>query len=191
MTLRDETLQNELSTNTQGAALVAARPCKCECRVLQSLFARLDQFDDRIPLEVLRTELQSLKVSVQDLATACCFAEDRYVRNRLHVGPAYEALLVCWRPGQESPVHDHAGSSCAFRVLGGDADEVVFTPEDEACEKLVAESDRRLPSGFVCAAQDADIHQVRNHRSGLDLVTLHIYSPALTKMQIYPSPAAS
>ncbi|MEM1249629.1 MAG: cysteine dioxygenase family protein [Acidobacteriota bacterium] len=184
------TVYNDLTANSSAPGLVSARPCRSECRELQALFARLDVFEERIPLSTLRRELESLVVSVEDLATACCFADDRYVRNRLHVGPAYEALLVCWRPGQESPVHDHAGSSCAFRVLGGDADEVVFTPEDGAFERLVPESDRRLPAGFVCAAQDADIHQVRNHRSGLDLVTLHIYSPALTSMQIYPTPAS-
>jgi cysteine dioxygenase len=38
----------------------------------------------------------------------------------------------------------------------------------------------------VCAAEDSDIHQVANMQApGLDLVTLHIYSPPITKMKTY------
>ena len=41
---------------------------------------------------------------------------------------------------------------------------------------------RQLPAGSVCASQDDDIHQMSNLQSGLDLVTLHIYSPPLLVM---------
>jgi cysteine dioxygenase len=44
---------------------------------------------------------------------------------------------------------------------------------------------RQVPAGSVCASQDEDIHQVSNLQSGLDLVTLHMYSPPLLVMGTY------
>ncbi len=41
-------------------------------------------------------------------------------------------------------------------------------------------------SGGVCAAQDSDTHQVSNlQAAGVDLITLHIYSPPLLRMDTY------
>ena len=43
-----------------------------------------------------------------------------------------------------------------------------------------------MPPGYICAAQDSDIHQVANMQAGgLDLVTLHIYSPPIHHMHTY------
>jgi hypothetical protein len=43
-----------------------------------------------------------------------------------------------------------------------------------------------MKPGYVCAAEDADIHQVANMQAaGSDLITLHIYSPPIRKMNTY------
>jgi hypothetical protein len=43
-----------------------------------------------------------------------------------------------------------------------------------------------MKPGYVCAAEDADIHQVANMQAaGTDLITLHIYSPPIRKMNTY------
>jgi cysteine dioxygenase len=43
-----------------------------------------------------------------------------------------------------------------------------------------------MPEGYVCAAEDADIHQVVNMQApGQDLITLHIYSTPIVKMNTY------
>ncbi len=49
-----------------------------------------------------------------------------------------------------------------------------------ACES------RELPEGATCYSEDLDIHQVSNLQADdRDLVTLHIYSPPLLKMNVY------
>ncbi len=43
-----------------------------------------------------------------------------------------------------------------------------------------------MGEGYVCAAEDSDIHQVANMQAaGKDLVTLHIYSPPIVRMNTY------
>jgi cysteine dioxygenase len=139
---------------------------------------------------VLRRELEQLEISLEDVQTAVRFGPDTYRRNLLHAGPAYQALVLCWRAGQRSPIHDHEGSSCGVRVVRGVATETIFARN--AAGLVYALRSCELRAGGVCASQDADVHQVSNLQdAGHDLVTLHIYSPPLLKMGVYSLTDAS
>jgi cysteine dioxygenase len=153
-------------------------------RTLQALFDRLDRLEGRATLEDLASELADLNLSCQDVNAFIQFADRGYTRNLVRAGPWYNVLVLCWKNGQRSPIHDHAGSSCAVRVLRGTATETVF---DYAPNGHVwATGSRAHPPGSVMASQDTDLHQVSNLQPGnADLVTLHIYSPPLLWMGTY------
>src|SRR5437867_6547238 len=147
-------------------------------------FAELDQYRDRIPLHVLTSGLKRLEVNRAAIQPYAQFSPERYRRNLMHAGPAYHALILCWRNGQQSPIHDHRGSACAVRVLSGQATETVFEMTDEG--RLFEVQERKLAPGFMCATQDLDIHRLSNVQgNGADLVTLHLYSPPLLTMGQY------
>jgi cysteine dioxygenase len=152
--------------------------------VAAHVFADLDRYEQAIPIEALLRWLHEVPVTVEDVAEVLAFDAKRYVRNLWHAGPAFQALVLCWRNGQRSPIHDHTGSNCAVRVLRGVATETVF---DRAPNGLVVPtSSRELPEGHLCASVDSDIHQVSNLQADdRDLITLHVYSPPLTTMNIY------
>jgi cysteine dioxygenase len=163
--------------------MIAGTPCEPAVPLaLRQLFESLDQYEERIPLDVLERTLRGLELKRSELENLCCFDPCAYQRNRLHRGPAYEALLMCWSSGQASPIHDHAGSSCAFRILDGTASETIFSLTDQGAVTPTAAS--CFSTGYVCAAEDADIHRVTNEQS-CELVTLHIYSPSLASMKFY------
>ena len=86
---------------------------------LKSFLKTLDSYTERIPLSVLRSGLEALSITVKDLQDFVRFRKERYQRNLIHQGPAYQALLLCWRNGQRSPIHDHRGSSCGVLILEG------------------------------------------------------------------------
>jgi len=51
---------------------------------------------------------------------------------------------------------------------------------------VYATGSRQLAAGHTCASQDADVHQMSNLQpEGSDLVTLHVYSPPLFRMNMY------
>jgi cysteine dioxygenase len=151
---------------------------------LAKLFAELDRYDAQIPVEVLRAGLQQLEISLADVRRWAQFGRERYQRNLMHAGPAYEALLLCWSAGQRSPIHDHRGSACAFRVIEGTAAETQF--ERTADGLVFATRTHDMPEGTICATFDADVHQVSNlQAAGKPLITLHIYSPALRVCNVY------
>src|SRR5438874_2653311 len=140
---------------------------------LEQWFAELDTHRARIPLDELTEGMNCLRVDFADVEKFSQFSPERYRRNLMRAGPAYHALVLCWRSGQRSPIHDHRGSSCAVRVIRGEATETVFEMTEEG--RLFEARTRHLGEGFMCATEDLDIHQISNE-SDSDLITLHIYS---------------
>ncbi len=151
---------------------------------LQELLGTLDQYESRIPLDVLDDALQRVELSCDCVSDQLIFHDDHYQRNLLHEGPAYQALIICWLNGQRSLIHDHVGSSCGVKILRGTATETIFDWSDN--RMIYPTRTSMLQEGAVCAAQDMDIHQISNLQAdNRDLVTLHIYSPKLARMGVY------
>lgn len=151
---------------------------------LAELIRYLGGLDGRADLRVLAEQLSKLRITREDVEAACKFGICSYKRNTIAESAHFELLALCWRSGHCTPIHDHLGSSCAFRVVQGTATEVRFrsTPSGLACPVQVNE----MPAGYVCSAEDEDIHQVANMQGpGEDVVTLHIYSPPPSTWRTY------
>src|SRR5882757_8501547 len=93
---------------------------------LVELFDYLDRLEERAPLADLVGELSELTIDADDLSQHVCFSEKAYARNLVRKGSWYHLLVLCWKNGQRSPIHDHAGSSCGVRVLRGTMTETTF-----------------------------------------------------------------
>jgi cysteine dioxygenase len=153
-------------------------------RTLEQLFAYLNDLPGRASVEELTGQLSRLDVTCDDLAEFIKFSDRHYTRNLVRGGLYYHALVLCWKNGQRSPIHDHKGSSCGVRVLRGTLTETFF--EVAANGLIKATRSRELSAGAVCASQDTDIHQISNLQAGSDdVVTLHVYSPPLLWMGTY------
>jgi len=153
-------------------------------RTLESLFAYLGDLTFRAPLRELTAEMAELEVDCGEVAEFIRFSDRGYTRNLVRAGPWYNALVLCWRNGQRSPIHDHKGSSCGLRVLRGTLTETLFAIAPNGHVK--ATFSRDLQPGSVIGSEDTDIHQVSNLQFGdADLVTLHVYSPPLLWMGTY------
>ena len=71
-------------------------------------------------------ELDELAVSTDDVKSHLVFSRHSYARNLVHAGPHHHLLVLCWKNGQRSPIHDHRGSVCGVRVLRGTMTETYF-----------------------------------------------------------------
>jgi cysteine dioxygenase len=151
---------------------------------LADLIAYLDGLSARADLRILERKLTALDISLDDIHEACTYGVRGYRRNTISRGPWYELLALCWKSGHCTPIHDHQGVSCAFKVIQGLPTEIRFTPTPSGLIRPASSLD--MPVGYVCAAEDADIHQVVNLQAPeTTAVTLHIYSPPITKMNTY------
>ena len=151
---------------------------------LSELLAGWDRLDAPLPQAVLLDEVRRLSISLDDLKPYVRFGRCAYRRNLVKSGPTYQVLVLCWRSGQRSPIHDHRGSGCAVRVIEGVATETMF--ERGPCGLVYPTHSLWHVAGSVCGQSDDGIHQMGNLQSpGHDLITLHVYSPALAGMRTY------
>jgi len=127
------------------------------------------------------------------------FSDDHYARNLVCRTAAFELLVLCWKPGQASTIHDHAGSLNVTRVYLGDLTSRTFRRRDggrgvtevggaaggELPRGPVELIDEQVLSGTGAAVVDrGEIHQLANE-SEAGLVTVHLYAPPLTDIVVY------
>lgn len=153
-------------------------------RPLDELFAYLDNLSGRAPLAELTAKITKLDIEIEDVEEHARFSERGYARNLVRAGDCYHAWVLCWKNGQRSPIHNHAGSSCAVKVLRGTATETLFEFAPNGHVKALFSRDHR--EGTVLGSEDTDMHQISNLQAGdAELVTLHIYTPPLLRMETY------
>jgi cysteine dioxygenase len=112
------------------------------------------------------------------------FKEGNYSRHRVMKNEFVEMLVLCWKPGQRTPIHDHNGSHGAVFVQQGILWETMFDYEVDTGLNYV--SHRELRTGGLTGSELPDIHQLGNPDvSGRDLVTVHIYAPPLGVLKTY------
>lgn len=135
-------------------------------------------------LEALTSWLSTVEISQLDLEPFIGFKEGNYWRHRVCRNDAVEMLVICWRPGQKTPIHDHNGSHGVVRVHQGLMQETIFTFDEQ--QGLSFATGRECPQGTVTGAGVPDIHQLGNPEvSGRDLITVHVYAPPLGVLKTY------
>lgn len=112
------------------------------------------------------------------------FKEGNYSRHRVMKNEFVEMLVLCWKPGQRTPIHDHNGAHGAVFVHEGILWETTF--DYDTNHGLGYKSHRELRTGGLTGSEIPDIHQLGNPDvSGRDLITIHIYAPPLGVLKTY------
>ena len=151
---------------------------------LAGLVAALAAQQSLPTLEQLDSWLANSAINREDLLPYLGFKEGNYWRHRVFRNDFVEMLVLCWRPGQRTPIHDHNGSQGAVMVYEGLMWETTFNFESDT--GLTYKSGCEYGPGEVTAAAVPDIHQLGNPDvSGQDLITIHIYSPPLGVLKTY------
>lgn len=156
--------------------------------------------DSRLTFKTLAEALESLtavpslaevyalvertNMAPEDIAPYMLFKAGNYSRHRVMKNEHVEMLVLCWKPGQRTPIHDHNGSHGAVFVHKGILWETTF--EYDTDTGLQYASHRELRAGGLTGSEIPDIHQLGNPDvSGRDLVTIHIYAPPLGVLKTY------
>lgn len=150
----------------------------------KALQERLGGLESEPALADLDGWLSRVQLTEEDLRPFRVFKQGTYARHRVLRNSFVELLVLCWLPGQRTPIHDHNGSYGAVRVCEGVMWETTFAL-NEACE-LYYRSAREWAQGEVTGADVPDIHQLGNPEcSGQKLITLHLYAPPLGVLNTY------
>ena len=161
-----------------------------ECSGLSDLVDWLDTIDRRPGLSELDVQLKNMEVNLDALRECIGYTDNGYQRNVIKRTEFYELVAICWTPGQDTPIHDHVGSDCAFLIADGVSTETIYQLNDEGLAYPVEV--RTYQPGEVCAAEEPDIHRVSND-SDSELINVHVYTPPLHAYSLYepaPEPTA-
>ena len=146
-------------------------------RGLVKLIRFMDGLSGPAELDDIERLLREADVDREDMVVACKFSEVNYARNILAKSPWYQLIVICWREGQASPIHDHGESACGVRVVDGTATELRYEKVDDGSVRMRSQGE--FSPGDVCVTSTDQIHVIRNEAGRDDLITLHLYSPPL------------
>jgi predicted metal-dependent enzyme (double-stranded beta helix superfamily) len=102
---------------------------------------------------------------------------DQRVYEELFSDQHVTAWLICWMEDHDTGFHDHDVSAGAVAVLGGHVREERLTIDGPPRNRVFG-------AGGSFHFSPADIHRVRHAGTG-PAVTIHVYSPPLTRMGAY------
>ena len=135
-------------------------------------------------LEDVYTLIERTDISSEEVTPFLGFKTGNYSRHRVMKNQFVEMLVLCWKPAQRTPIHDHNGSHGVVFVYEGILWETTFEYDQET--GLTYKSHRELRAGGLTGSEIPDIHQLGNPDvSGRDLVTIHIYAPPLGVLKTY------
>ena len=174
-----------MATNTETNATPAPAP-EGECSegfCLSDLIGRIARLEAHPTFDDLQEWLSNVEVGREELGPYVKFRPGTYVRTRVIRNAHVEMLVLCWRPGHYTSIHDHNGSYSSIRVLEGEMHETLYDYDGE--RGLCETGSRAWPPGHVAVADIPDIHRIGNREGGGPLVTLHCYSPPFDVIKTY------
>lgn len=173
-----------MSTNIETPREIQSEKIAATDFSLAALVKALESQTNVPSLEQIYNWLESANISTEDLQPYIGFKDGNYWRHRVCRNEFVEMLVLCWRPGHRTPIHDHNGSHGGVKVHEGPLWETIFTYDDE--KGLGYKSAREYAPGAVTGSDIPDIHQLGNPDvSDRNLITIHVYAPPLGVLHTY------
>ena len=163
--------------------------------VAAGLIDAFEQSDDISPNHPAAACLKGFDAAAlaRDLKDSQTWVNGAYTRTTVLKGEGFEAMLLCWPPQTCSPVHAHSDaesgvkSNCFMAILEGELCETLYS-SDEICGYRVTSEGQmlRLPAGASHYINDDwGVHKVGNASLTTQAVSLHVYAPGWSTVQIY------
>ena len=173
-----------MSTNIETPREIQSEKIAATDFSLAALVKALESQTNVPSLEQIYNWLESANISTEDLQPYIGFKDGNYWRHRVCRNEFVEMLVLCWRPGHRTPIHDHNGSHGGVKVHEGPLWETIFTYDEE--KGLEYKSAREYAPGAVTGSDIPDIHQLGNPDvSDRNLITIHVYAPPLGVLHTY------
>jgi cysteine dioxygenase len=131
----------------------------------------------------LRRFISGLKVNRSEIEPHILFTEEKYARNLIYKCAHFECLVLCWKPGQRSPIHDHANSICTVYTVEGLLSADNYRKMSNG--HIRADYSEDFKPGSVLSIQTTEIHQVSNLQDAAPLISLHFYLGPLENSFLY------
>ena len=138
--------------------------------------------------DVLYQLVSHLRIDSALMAPYIQFQEAHYARNVLYRDDKFEAICLCWEPGQGTAVHNHGGSYGVVYVFEGaltvDAYQRVDDESDPDRAELQCVVTCHSPAGTLLLDRVGSTHRLVN-RGDRKAISLHFYAGPLDTMELF------
>ncbi len=139
---------------------------------IETLHELIETLNDSEPEDYVKVA-KNMNIPKSDFKKYAFYKPDGYTRNCIERTPVYELLLLCWNPGDETPIHGHDEQRCWVYQLDGAIRESRYRENDaglmEECNRL-----ELTPGGLTYMEDTMGYHSLKNS-SNEQAMTLHLY----------------
>lgn len=133
---------------------------------------------------------QRLEIDSCLLAPYIQFKETGYARNVLYRDQKFEAICLCWEPGQGTAIHNHGGCYGIVYVFEGDLAVDVYKRLDDGSREGFAELatvvSMTAATGTLMLDRAGSIHRIYNPATSKSrAISLHFYAGPLDTMEMF------
>jgi len=124
----------------------------------------------------------SLDIPLEDILPYAFWSTEHYTRNCIVRESDYELILLCWEPGQETPIHCHGGEECWVYVLDGQLEESHFQFDGD---NIIFEDLSKLKSGEKSFMDDEIGYHKLVNNTNKRAMSLHLYMDIIDTCTVY------
>lgn len=74
--------------------------------------------------------MRSVKLPISVFRGYCSWSDKSYRRNCIVSNEKFELILLCWKQGQVTPIHNHGGEECWVKVIDGEFRETIYKTDE-------------------------------------------------------------
>jgi len=149
---------------------------------IESLNELIETLDDCDPEDYAKLA-KHMSIPRSDFEKYAHWKPDGYCRNCIERTDTYELILICWNPGDETPVHCHAEQRCWVYQVEGKLREVRYKADDS--RTLVTCNQMELNAGRLTYMEDSmGYHTLQNHSEEKSM-SLHLYISPIDSCKVF------
>lgn len=127
--------------------------------------------------------LSQLVVSKDDIDSYSSWSEENYTRNCIYLNEKVEIIVLCWKPGQGTSIHNHQGQKCWVYQVYGQIEEQRYDPNEN--QDPVATNKTIVEAGALCYIDDNMGYHTLKNNSDENAVTLHFYAKPFKSCKVF------
>lgn len=150
---------------------------------IETLDQLIDVLNQSEPEEYVKVA-RRMRIPLSEFEKYTFWKEDCYTRNCIERTSVFELILICWNPGDETPIHGHDEQRCWVYQADGEIREIRYDNQLAECHRMV------LTTGCLSYMEDEmGYHSLKNCTEERAM-TLHLYISPIDSCKIYDDDAS-
>lgn len=127
--------------------------------------------------------IHTTKLEATAFNTYASWSNDCYTRNCIVDSEKFELILICWREGDQTAIHDHGGEECWVKTIEGEFKETIFK-KDEKGELKAVKTTISKPNDITYMKDFMGFHRLENISKKRG-ISLHLYAKPIRNCNVF------